>query len=333
MKKHLQWSIFFTICLLFTPLEAVDYTKKGEVQSFIQMMHKRYGFKTKTLSLWFHGVRKHTRVPYRKKHYYYHGESHSSGSWDRYAYQYLKRTGGGVYFMRKFHDTLKRASKKYGIPPEYITAIIGIESNYGMNRGDYFVFDRLVHLAFDKGDRRAKFYKKELIALLRLAAAEKIDPREIQGSSSGAIGLAQFMPSTYKSFAVDFNHDGKKRMNNVSDAVGSIANYFYRHHWHKGEDVAVRVRYEGERFNSLPTGIKKSYNRRDLEGIEPREPFNYHGKVYLIKLERNSYDELWYGGWNFYVITRYNHSSYYAMSVHQLAQKIKRSYQRRYGKF
>jgi len=318
---------------LLLPLHAVDYSTKPEVKKFMNTMYVQYGFKTKTLQKWFKGVRKQSHVPRKRKALCHTGHCYSRGSWDRYAYQYLKRAGGGVYFMRKFHDTLSRASQKYGIPPEYITAIIGIESDYGVSRGDYFVFDRLVHLAFDKNGRRAKFYKKQLIALLRLAAREKIDPKDIRGSSSGAIGLAQFIPSTYKSFAVDFNHDGKKQMNNVVDAIGSIAYYLRRHHWRKGEDVAVRVRYEGNRFDALKTGYTHTYNRADLEGIEPREDFNYHGKVSLIKLERNSYDELWYGGKNFYVITRYNQSAYYAMSVHQLAQKIKKSYEKRYGEF
>ena len=235
--------------------------------------------------------------------------------------------------MRKFHDTLKKASKKYKVEPEYITAIIGIESDYGTTRGDYLVFDRLVHLSFDKSDRRAKFYRKQLIALLRLSAREDIDPKDIRGSSSGAIGFAQFIPSTYKSFAVDFNHDGKKQMNNVVDAIGSIAYYLKRHGWRKGEDVAVRVKYKGYRFDKLPTGYTHTYYRKNLKDIKPRYDFNYHGKVSLIKLERNYYDELWYGGKNFYVITRYNQSSYYAMSVHQLAQKIKKGYLKRYGKF
>ncbi|MCK4441229.1 MAG: lytic murein transglycosylase, partial [Sulfurovaceae bacterium] len=278
-------------------------------------------------------VRKNSYKPLKRKAWYYCSRCYSSGSWDRYSYQYLHRAGNGAYFMKKFHNTLKRAYKKFGVEPEYITAIIGIESEYGSRRGDYFVFDRLVHLSFDKNNRRAKFYRKQLISLLRLSAREDINPKDIRGSSSGAIGLAQFIPSTYKLFAVDFNKDGKKQMNNVVDAIGSIAYYLKKHGWRKGEDVAVRVRYEGNRFDKLPTGYTHTYYRNDLEGIEPRDNFNYHGKVSLIKLEKHTYDELWYGGKNFYIITRYNQNSYYAMSVHQLAQKIKREYIKRYKKY
>jgi membrane-bound lytic murein transglycosylase B len=326
--------IFILTLFLSINLNAVDYTKREDVQKFIKMMHYRYGFKLKTLNKWFKSVRANSYIRRLREGLYCGGiPCDMLGSWDRYSYHYLKRVGEGVYFMRKFRKTLRRAYKKYGIPPEYITAIIGIESNFGRVRGDYFVFDRLVHLAFDKKGRRANFYKKQLIALLRLSAREKINPKDIRGSSSGAIGLAQFIPSTYKHFAVDFNHDGKTQMNNVVDAIGSIANYFKKHGWRKNEPVAVRVKYEGLRFDRLPTGYNHKYYRSELKGIKPREKFPYHGKVSLIKLERTYYDELWYGARNFYVITRYNHSSYYAMVVHQLAQKIKKEYERRYGKF
>jgi len=337
VKSNLGLSIFrvfiLLVAFLITSLEAVDYTSKKEVKKFMHTMQYRYGFKKDTLQKWFKSVRKNSYIPLKRKTRYCDFRCYSSGSWDRYSYQYLRRVNGGVYFMKKFHDTLKRASKKYKVEPEYITAIIGIESHYGFMRGDYLVFDRLVHLSFDKNDRRAKFYRKQLIALLRLSAREDINPKNIRGSSSGAIGLAQFIPSTYKSFAVDFNKDGKKQMNNVIDAIGSIAYYLKRHGWRKQEDVAVRVKYEGNRFDKLPTGYNHTYYRKNLEGIKPRDDFNYHGKVSLIKLEKRSYDELWYGGKNFYVITRYNQSSYYAMSVHQLAQKIKSRYIKRYGDF
>jgi len=329
------FKLYIFISILFiSSLNAVDYTKKPKVKNFMHKMQYRYGFKKKTLDKWFKNVRKRSYIRRLRQGLYCGAVPCGSlGSWGRYSWRYLRRAGGGVYFMRKFHDTLARAYKKYGVEPEYIVATIGIESEYGVMRGDYFVFDRLVHLSFNKNDRRAKFYRKQLIALLRLSAREEINPKDIRGSSSGAIGLAQFIPSTYKAFAVDFNKDGKKQMNSVVDAIGSIAYYLKRHGWRRGQDVAVRVKYEGFRFNRLPTGYRHRYYRSNLEGIEPRDEFNYHGKVSLIKLEKRSYDELWYGGKNFYVITRYNQSSYYAMSVHQLAQKIKKAYKRRYGEF
>jgi len=331
MKRFLGYLILFF--LITTIVEAQDYTQKPEVKEFMRTMQYKYGFKKETLNRWFKNVRKRSRAPkLRQGLVCGGGRCRSMGSWDRYFFQFKKRGNGGIYFMNKFKKTLKRAYKKYGVPPEYLTAIIGIESNYGSMRGDYFVFDRLVQLSFKQNNRRAKFYRKQLRALLRLSAREKINPKEIRGSSSGAIGLAQFIPSTYKAFAVDFNKDGKKEMNNVVDAIGSIAYYLKRHHWRKNEDVAVRVKYKGNRFDTLPTGYTHTYYRKNLENIEPRDDFNYHGKVSLIKLEKHRWDELWYGSRNFYVITRYNQSSYYAMAVHKLAQKIKKGYQKRYHK-
>jgi membrane-bound lytic murein transglycosylase B len=162
---------------------------------------------------------------------------------------------------------------------------------------------------------------------------EKVNPRHVKGSFAGAIGLGQFMPSNYRTFVVDFNHDGKKRMHSPEDAIGSIAHYFKRHGWHRGEPVAVRVSYPGKRFNGRKTGYKYTYNRASLKNISPKGHFDYHGKVHLIKLKRYGFDELWYGAHNFYVITRYNHSSYYAMAVYQLAEKIKKSYKKKYGHY
>jgi len=256
------------------------------------------------------------------------------GEWDIYSRVHLEnnQTELGVEFMHKHHETFQKAYEKYGVAPEYIAAIIGIESYYGKNRGRYYVFDSLTHLAFDKGERK-KFYKYQLQEFLRMCYREQVEPRVIKGSKYGAIGLAQFMPSNYKSLAVDFNNDGKIRISQASDAIGSVANYFKKSGWEKDEPVSTRVFYKGNRYFGLKTGYKHKYHRKDLIGIKPRGYFPYKEKVMLIKLEREKYDELWYGTDNFYVITRYNHSSYYAMAVHQLAQKIKKAYLRRYKSY
>ena len=233
--------------------------------------------------------------------------------------------------MHKHRNTLLKAYQKYGVQPEYIIAIIGIESHYGVNRGKFPVFDTLTTLAFEK-HRRKRFYKSELKEFLLMTRREKVNPKNVMGSYAGAIGLGQFMPSNYKTFVVDFNKDGKKQMNHPSDAIGSIAYYLKRHHWRKGEPVATRVSYPGTRYRGKKTGYKHKYNRASLKGIAPKYRFDYNDKVHLIKLKRTSYDELWYGTKNFYTITRYNHSSYYAMAVYQLAQRIKSKYQKTYGK-
>ena len=331
ISKILLVLMFISPQLLFS----VNYSKKADVRKFIQVMHKKYNYNTSYLNKLFKQVRKNPRVSKKKSKPKVvkplSQEYRPQGKWDIYSRVHLEnnQTQLGVNFMRKHHKTLKKAYKEYGVPPEYITAVIGIESYYGKNRGVYYVFDSLTHLAFD-GGRRTKFYKYQLQEFLRMCYREQVEPRAIKGSRSGAIGLAQFMPNNYKLFAVDFNNDGKIRLSKPTDAIGSIANYFKKNGWQKDEPVSTRVSYNGNRFYGLKTGYKHKYHRHNLKNITPREVFNYKEKVMLIKLEKEKYDELWYGAKNFYVITRYNHSDYYAMAVHQLAQKIKSAYVSRY---
>jgi len=327
--------IKIVLILLIFPISlfSLDYTKKAEVRQFVRKMHKQYNYKTSYLTQLFQNVRKHTIVPHKKTSSKKISLPRLKGEWERYARMHLEhnQTNMGARFMFKHHKTLQKAYKKYGVPPEYITAIIGIESYFGKNRGRYYVFDSLTHLAFDPKSKRKKFYRYQLQEFLRMCFREAVEPRAIKGSMSGAIGLAQFMPSNYKHYAVDFNNDGKIRISKVPDAIGSIANYFKKNGWRKNEPVGTRVTYKGNRFYGLKTGFNHRYNRRDLKDITPKGDFPYKKKVMLIKLKREKYDELWYGTHNFYVITRYNHSDYYAMAVHQLAQKIKRTYLAKYN--
>ena len=326
---------FFILLLFSSSLFGLDYSQKNEVKNFVNKMHKQYNYKKSYLNKLFKQVRKNPKVPQKSSKPKIvkplSEEYRPQGEWDIYSRVHLEnnQTNLGVEFMHKHRKTFEKAYEEYGVPPEYVTAIIGIESHYGKNRGLYYVFDSLSHLAFDQGKRK-KFYQYQLQEFLRMCYREQVEPRAVKGSKSGAIGLAQFMPSNYKSLAVDFDNDGKIRISKPTDAIGSVANYFKENGWKKNEPVGTRVSYEGNRFYGLKTGFKYKYHRRDLKDIEPREYFPYTKKVRLIKLEREKYDELWYGAHNFYVITRYNHSSYYAMAVHQLAQKIKESYLAKY---
>jgi len=296
-------------------------------------MHQDFNYSKSYLQGLFKYIKKNPKVSSKKpKTLKILSKKHRpQGEWDIYSRVHLEnnQTELGVEFMHKHQETFQKAYEKYGVAPEYIAAIIGIESYYGKNRGQYYVFDSLTHLAFDKGERQ-KFYKYQLQEFLRMCYREQVEPRAIKGSKYGAIGLAQFMPSNYKSLAVDFDNDGKIRISQAPDAIGSVANYLKENGWEKDEPVSTRVFYKGNRYFGLETGYKHKYHRKDLLDIKPRNYFPYKKKVVLIKLEREKYDELWYGAKNFYVITRYNHSSYYAMAVHQLAQKIKKAYLAKY---
>lgn len=335
MKKTILF--FFMITLI---LSAKDYTKNPATRAFINKLVKKYHYKRSDLNTLFSKVkvqktalrafiprkqqkrRKDTRTEAQKakaRELY-----RKYGPWERYSRLILhpSRVKKGVAFVKKYQDTFNTVEKKYGVPKEYIAAIIGVESNYGKNVGKYPVFDTLTTLAFEK-NRRNKFFKKELMSFIHLCKTQKINPKNVYGSYAGAIGLGQFMPSNYEAYGVDFNGDGMVTLQRKQDAIASVANYFKKNGWRSGEPVATRVSYEGKRFRRYKTGYKKTYERKYLKGIAPKSWWDYNGKVRLIKLEKKKYDELWYGAKNFFVITRYNHSSYYAMAVHQLAQKIK----------
>lgn len=312
-------------------LYSVDYSKKPEVKHFIQKMHTKYNYSPKYLETLFKHVRKNPKVTSKNAKPRIvkplSEEYRPQGQWDIYSRVHLEnnQTHLGVEFMHKYQKVFEKAYKTYGVPPEYVAAIIGIESHYGKNTGRYYVFDTLTQLAFGK-HRRKRFYKYQLQEFLRLCYREQIEPRKVKGSKSGAMGMAQFLPSNYKPLAVDFNNDGKIRISKPADAIGSVANYLKESGWKKNEPVGTRVSYVGNRFRTFKTGIRYKYHRKHLAKIYPKKPFEYDKKVMLIKLEREKYDELWYGTHNFYVITRYNRCDYYAMAVHQLAERIKSRY-------
>jgi membrane-bound lytic murein transglycosylase B len=328
MKFLLMLFVLFSLSL-----NAKNYTEHKKAIAFINMMSQKYNFKKSYLNSLFkdieiqktplsiYGVKKKSTSEQKVK------LSPKYGAWDRYVKYKVtpKRVMQGKKFINKYQTIFKKVEQLYGVPAEYIAAIIGIESVYGKNVGKFPVFDTLATLAFEQ-NRRNKFFKKQLEEFILLSHRHNINPKNVKGSYAGAIGLGQFMPSSYKHFGIDFNKDGKVSLQHPDDAIASIANYLKEHGWRDNEEVATRVSYKGTRFNKYKTGYNKKYDRKDLKGIRPKYgKWNYFDKVRLIKLSKKNYDELWYAAKNFYVITRYNHSAYYAMSVHQLAQKIKKA--------
>lgn len=326
--------LIVSLLLLGTEAEAKNYLLNEEALHFIdEMVAKHDCNKTKLEKLFAQVKYQQTALsfydktvkplPVKCKTTKLGSKCPSSGPWDRYVHNLTspKIVKKGKAYMRKYKKAFKRARKKYGVLPEYVAAIIGVESYYGANTGQYPVFDTLSTLAFEP-NRRSEFFKSELRAFLLMTKREKIDPLSVKGSYAGAIGLGQFMPSNLKSLAVDFDKDGKINMNDPVDAIGSIAHYLKQSGWKKGQEVAIPVFYFGERYTAKKTGFGHKYSRESLKDLRPKRATSYKGPVYLIKLVREHYDELWYGTSNFFAITRYNHSDYYAMAVHQLAQKI-----------
>ncbi|TXG98918.1 MAG: lytic murein transglycosylase B [Rhodocyclaceae bacterium] len=248
-------------------------------------------------------------------------------SWERYRPRFLndRRIERGVQFWQENAGQLAKASALYGVPEEIIVAIIGVETEYGRNMGGFRVFEALATLAF-KYPPRAEFFRTELEQFLLLARENNLDPLAVKGSFAGAIGIPQFMPGSQRRYAVDFDGDQRVDLgNSVDDAIGSVARFLEQHGWQAGQPVAVPAMTSGAPDETLlQAGIRPSLKAADLadKGIHAR--IDPQATVALIDLVSPGRDtEHWLGFENFYVITRYNRSSFYAMSVFQLAEEIR----------
>ena len=205
--------------------------------------------------------------------------------------------------------------------------IMGIETIFGANVGNDRVLDALTTLSFNY-PRRSDFFTEELESYLLMTRNQGISPTVPKGSFAGAMGLGQFMPTSFHRWAVDFNGDGRIDLWNPVDTIGSIANYFVKHGWRPGESVVTPTAGAGRSAQSLDSGFDSSYSVAALAdyGIRQTRTYRADGPVRLLHLTSGGHDQYWLGHQNFYVITRYNHSTYYAMAVHQLAHAIKKRY-------
>ena len=237
------------------------------------------------------------------------------------------RTSGGVDFWQENADQLKRARIVYGVPEEIIVTIIGVESIYGKRTGSFRVIDALYTLAFEMPERAA-YFRAELEQFLLLTRENALDPLTVKGSFAGAIGMPQFMPTSYRRFAVDF--DGDARINlweSVPDIIGSVANYLSHFGWVPGQPIVVAARIGGTEYKDIvDKGFKPHLTLAQMQakGIEPTETVPLELVAGLFALEIEQGQEYWLGMNNFYVITRYNRSKNYAMAVFLLANAIAR---------
>ncbi|MDH5592620.1 MAG: lytic murein transglycosylase B, partial [Gammaproteobacteria bacterium] len=231
-------------------------------------------------------------------------------------------------FWQQHAETLDKAEQQYGVPAEIIIAILGVETRYGDNVGRYRVLDALSTLAF-RYPPRSPFFRSELEHFLLLTREEQISVLDPIGSYAGAMGLGQFMPSSYRSYAVDFDQDGKRDIwTNPADAIGSIANYLKRHGWVAGESIVHKTSIVGPAVTLIAKGMKPSISRQELisAGIDVENLPEGIYPLALIELTQENGEEYWLARQNFYSITRYNHSRMYAMAVIQLAEVIRELY-------
>lgn len=304
-----------------------DFAGYPGVDAFVQRMQQRHGFSPYQVATILSSAKREQWIIDAMDRQAPRPSTGPTGAWLRYRAKFLTEDNivNGVQFWRRNEAALERAAARYGVPPEYIVGIIGVETRYGGYVGKTRILDALATLAFAY-PRRADYFTGELESFLLMTRDEGVDPFGPRGSYAGAMGLGQFMPTSFRDYAVDLDGDGHRDLWSPSDAIGSVANYFRSHGWQPGEPVAVRARVQsGTSPGSLKTGFDTRYGLAELagRGLSPASSLSGVDRVSLLKLDIGSGYEYWLGGQNFYVITRYNHSTYYAMAVHQLAQAIR----------
>ena len=329
MKKYI-----FILSLLVAPLVSAleipggDYQGREDVIAFVQRMAAETDYTEAELANLFAQVEK-------QEHLFAKLDKPAEKELEWYQYRKIfikdKRVELGVQFWQQHRELLSQVSEKTGVPPEIIVAIIGVETFYGIYKGKDPVFDSLVTLAFDY-PRRAKFFTRELEQFLLLAKEQGFDARALRGSYAGAMGMPQFISSSYRNFAIDFDQDGQTNLfDNVADIAGSVANYFVKHGWQpEGRVARPLVAIEKNTVDSLEPGMKPDYTWADLKrsGLTSEFSITEETPVALVRLQQRDQPEYWAGFQNFYVITRYNHSELYAMAVYQLAKLISHKYKK-----
>ncbi|MTJ01991.1 lytic murein transglycosylase B [Idiomarina piscisalsi] len=238
-----------------------------------------------------------------------------------------KRLKAGLKFWEEHEATLEKAEQEYGVPAQIIVAIIGVETFYGNYMGKYSILDSLYTLGFHYPPR-AKFFRSELSEFFQLASEEDWDINSAKGSYAGAMGYGQFISSSYRHYAVDFDGDGERNLlTNPVDAIGSVANYFAKHKWQAGQPVAQSLNHSENWSKVISKGMKPNTTRQALKNqgfdLPNNETVTPDTKVRVFEFETENAAEYWLGYNNFYVITRYNHSPLYAMAVYQFSEQLK----------
>ena len=332
MIKYILILIF-----LFSPPAIAEFNK-ADVNSFIEYMHNEYSYDKSELRSLFNDIKPESRI---KKFFKRAPERtltwNGCGQKDKKCTNYKnlfitkKNINNGLEFWKNNHLALKRAESIYGVPPEIIVAIIGIESKYGKRTGTFKTFDTLASLSLgpNKG-RRAKFYKSELINFLLMCQENQLDPSRVKGSYAGALGMPQFISSSYRHYAIDFDKDGKVNLwDSNYDVIGSVANYFKKNGWQPYQDIMTSISHTKSDMPSVEEASKKTYKpstkyeqfKKDL--VIANKPIEPDTILSVIGRKEQNGKEYSFGHKNFYVITRYNRSRLYALAVYYLSKEIK----------
>ena len=231
---------------------------------------------------------------------------------------------GGEFWQENF-EVLDQVSSEFGVPSEMILAIMGVETRYGRIKGSYRVLDALMTLSFDYPPR-SKFFSGQLEQFLLMSDEQSLDALALKGSYAGAMGYGQFIPGSYRAYAIDYDKDGTADIwENKKDAIASIANYFAKHHWRESEPVAYQLKQQkiDSKLVSKSRKPDTTVGKLRKAGVDIPQQFSDNTAVILMSLETPRGVELWLGFHNFYVITRYNHSNLYALAAFQLSELLR----------
>lgn len=324
MTAQVKRALAGILLALVTPsLWAAGYSQHPNAQIFIEKMVNEHHFKRQEVIAWLDAANKRQPILDAMER-----PAEKTKPWFEYRKIFLgnDRIDQGVIFWSENIDALRDAELRFGVPAKIIVAIIGVETRFGRQMGNYRVIDALATLGFDYPPRSA-FFVKELEEFLVLARAQRQDPLNLMGSYAGAMGYGQFMPSSVRNFAVDFDGDGIEDIwRNKRDAIGSVANYFKQHGWQKNAPVFTRARtLVGFDPAMLNTKAKPSMSLRDMhnKGFVPLDAeFPSTLPVEALSYQQEQGTEYWLGFNNYYVITRYNRSQMYALAVWQLSEAI-----------
>lgn len=316
--------LFLALSAFFSAVSFADYSQHPKAAEFIDKMVKEHQFEqTEVIALLKQAEKKQSILDAISR------PAEKTKEWFEYRKIFIQesRIKQGIEFWNTHRDTIARASKELGVAPEIIVAIIGVETRYGRHAGKYRVIDALTTLGFDY-PKRGKFFRGQLEHFMLMVREQQQDPLALVGSYAGAMGYGQFIPSSYRAYAIDFDDDGKVDIwNNPVDAIGSVANYFRAHRWKDGEPVLARARIgKGYDKDLLNQKEKPKLTLADLKqkGYSPvSDQFSGDDKAMPLMYVGDRGKEFWLGFNNFYVITRYNRSHLYAMAVWQLGEEIK----------
>lgn len=307
-----------------TASQAASFSERSDVRKFVVAMVNNHGFDAAELNNQFSQVKPRPRIAKMMT-----GQHAKPPCWSAYRANFVnpRNIARGVAFWNDNSEMLARARETYGVPEEIVVAILGVETQYGRFPLPYRVMDSLATLAFDY-PRRSEFFRGELEQYLLLMREEGRNPLKLKGSFAGAMGIPQFMPSSYRNYAVDFDGDGRRDLlHSMGDAIGSVANFLHAHGWTPGEAVAMRAMPSEESGvdNMLSASLKPEWPIEELlaRQIEPADPLPAKTQVAVLAVDTGEAPEYWLGLTNFYAITRYNRSQSYALAVFQLGNEIR----------